>query len=120
MMATAYEHDILAFMTDNLVRRACSLYPWLCKDADSLRPFSPVLSQSFAKGVEKMLNEFVEATTKQTAMLPPMKWSQRKFAHELAEKYNLRSESLDEEPNRRYHALARNFMWELGPHDIEL
>lgn len=51
--------------------------------------------------METTLTEFVKSDSKPALHLPVMKHPQRQFTHELAELFDLRSESLDEEPRRR-------------------
>lgn len=54
---------------------------------------------AWAAGVETALTEFV-TWDKPSMHFPSMRHPQRQFVHELAEKFELRSESLDEEPHR--------------------
>lgn len=56
-------------------------------------------NMNWAKHIEQTFNEFV-ASSRATHLFSPMKYPQRKFIHEVAQKYKLRSESLDEEPFR--------------------
>ncbi|SCV73947.1 BQ2448_6377 [Microbotryum intermedium] len=57
------------------------------------------MNVAWCTSIEKDLVDFVN-TDKPTLHLPVMKRPQRQFAHELAELFDLRSESLDEEPRR--------------------
>lgn len=59
-----------------------------------------VSRQGFCNNIEMLLIEFINGE-KPALHLPVMKRPQRQFAHELAEAFGLRSESLDEEPKRR-------------------
>lgn len=54
---------------------------------------------AWAKNIEQIITEFI-GSPRATHLFQPMKYLQRKFVHDLAEKFKLRSESLDEEPFR--------------------
>lgn len=54
---------------------------------------------TWCRGIEQVFLDFIKST-RATHMFPAMKHPQRKFVHEVAEKFKLRSESLDEEPFR--------------------
>ena len=54
---------------------------------------------TWAKNIEQIFIEFI-GSSRATHLFQPMKFPQRKFIHDLAEKFKLRSESLDEEPFR--------------------
>lgn len=56
-------------------------------------------NMTWAKHIEQTFLEFV-ASSRATHLFSPMKYPQRKFIHEVAQKFKLRSESLDEEPFR--------------------
>lgn len=53
----------------------------------------------WSKAIEQVFLDFVKSS-KATHMFPAMKQPQRQFVHQVAEKFGLRSESLDEEPFR--------------------
>ena len=58
---------------------------------------------TWATAIEKQLTDFVgaeDAARKPSLSFPVMRRPQRQFVHELAEFFDLRSESLDEEPRR--------------------
>jgi transcriptional repressor NF-X1 len=54
---------------------------------------------TWAKHIEQTFTEFMNSS-RATHLFSPMKYPQRKFIHEIAQKFKLRSESLDEEPFR--------------------
>lgn len=54
---------------------------------------------TWAKGIEQSFTDLL-SSNRATHLFPPMKYPQRKFIHDIAQKYKLRSESLDEEPFR--------------------
>ena len=53
----------------------------------------------WCKSIEQVFVDFIKST-KATHLFPAMKHPQRKFVHEVAQKFRLRSESLDDEPFR--------------------
>ena len=54
---------------------------------------------AWGKSIEQIFIDF-EGSSKATYMFPAMKHPQRRYVHEVAEKFKMRSESLDEEPFR--------------------
>lgn len=56
-------------------------------------------NMTLAKHIEQTFIEFFNSS-RATHLFSPMKYPQRKFIHEIATKFKMRSESLDEEPFR--------------------
>ena len=54
----------------------------------------------WCRNIEAIFLDFMKTTHRATHLFNAMKYPQRKFVHEMAEKFKLRSESLDEEPFR--------------------
>jgi transcriptional repressor NF-X1 len=90
-----------ALGVDTAARAAATAVEW---PAELVATF--LASPAWAMGVEVTLGKLVETskangTGKGSHLFPPMRWQQRQFVHEVAERYGLESESLDAEPNRR-------------------
>lgn len=66
-------------------------------EADTLEYYGDNLA--WARHIEQTLVDLV-AAERSTHMFPAMKHPQRQFVHQLAEKFHMRAESLDEEPFR--------------------
>merc|ERR1712093_81542 len=85
--------DALGISKDKAARQAAETQ-WL---KDTIQYYSE--NPTWCKGIEQLLLDFIKSP-RATHMFPAMKMPQRKFVHEVAEKFKLRSESLDEEPFR--------------------